>query len=339
MTEPGLPVGKLPPDLMARLLARAPVDDPSVLLGPGVGLDCAVVDIGDRLLVLKSDPVTFVTDELALYLIQVNLNDLATTGATPRWLLVTLLLPEGRTSAGSASGIMESLYALCRANGIALVGGHTEITHGLDRPIASAALIGEVARDRLVTPRGAAPGDRVLLTKGVPIEGASILAREFPDRLRPALGEDGLARARDLLVEPGIGVLRDARIALGAGRVSAMHDPTEGGLAAALWELAEASGRSLRIRAKAVPVPEPCRRVCEAFGIDPLETIASGALLLTTPSSDAAGIRRALEAAGIACADIGEVGEGPARVERAEDGTPFSWPERDGIARAFERGG
>ncbi|MGD8309392.1 MAG: AIR synthase family protein [Chromatiales bacterium] len=336
MTDSDLPVGKLPPALLERLLAGAPTD-PSVVIGPGIGLDCAVVDIGDRLLVLKSDPVTFVTDDLGRYLVQVNLNDLATTGAVPRWLLVTLLLPDGRTSAACADGIMETVYGLCREYGIAVVGGHTEITHGLDRPVASAALIGEVARDRLITPRGARPGDRVLLTKGVPIEGASILAREFPDRLRPLLGEEGLARARDLLADPGIGVLEDARTALAAGRVSAMHDPTEGGVAAALWELARASGRSLSIRVAAIPVPELCARICGAFHIDPLETIASGALLLTAPEPDARRITAALEAAGIPCADIGAVGEGPAGVRRADDGQALPWPERDGIARAFER--
>jgi hydrogenase maturation factor len=133
---PSLPVGKLPPELLARLLAAAPVADPRVLVGPGVGLDCAVIDLGERLLVCKSDPVTFATEQLGDYLVQLNANDLATTGATPSWLLVALLLPENAADDAMAERLMGQIGAACRELGIALVGGHTEITYGLDRPVA-----------------------------------------------------------------------------------------------------------------------------------------------------------------------------------------------------------
>ena len=245
---PSLPVGKLPPEILARLLAAAPVDDPRVLVGPGVGLDCAVIDLGEQLLVCKSDPVTFATDQLGAYLVQVNANDLATTGATPSWLLVTLLLPENAADEAMAERLMAQIGDACRELGIALVGGHTEITYGLDRPVAVGTLLGLVARDRLVTPRGAQPGDRLLLTKSVPIEATAILARERSDRLGDLLTDADLSQAQGYLNDPGIGVTRDARIALDAGRVTAMHDPTEGGLATALWELAQASGQRLAIR-------------------------------------------------------------------------------------------
>ena len=324
-----LPTGKLPSDLLARLLARAPAGDARVVLGPGIGLDCAVVAQGDTLLVYKSDPITFATDEIGWYLVHVNANDIATTGATPRWLLVTALLPEGKTTAEDVERIAEQVYAACREIGVAVIGGHTEITHGLDRPILAGTLIGEVARERLVTPRGAVPGDRVLLTKGVPIEATAILAREFPARLAGALSAAELGRARAFLHDPGISVLRDARVALAAGRVTAMHDPTEGGLAGALWELAEACGRALVVDPAAVPVPELSARICRVFGLDPLAAIASGALLLTAPAADAPRVRRALEADGIPCAEIGVVEEGPA-------GVNLPRPERDEIAKAWE---
>jgi hydrogenase expression/formation protein HypE len=325
-----LPTGKLPPDLLARLLARAPGGDPRVVLGPGIGLDCAVIAQGDTLLVYKSDPITFATDEIGWYLVHVNANDIATTGATPRWLLVTALLPEGHTTAEDVESIAEQVYAACREIGVAVIGGHTEIAHGLDRPILAGTLIGEVSRERLVTPRGAVPGNRVLLTKGVPIEATAILAREFPERLTGVLSAAELERARAFLHDPGISVLRDARIALAAGRVTAMHDPTEGGLAGALWELAEASGHALVVDAAAVPVPELSARICRAFGFDPLAAIASGALLLTAPAADAPAIRRALEVEGIPCAEIGVVEDGPA-------GVNLPRPERDEIAKAWER--
>jgi hydrogenase expression/formation protein HypE len=334
-----LPIGKLPPDLLAKLLARAPVEDPDVIVGPAVGMDCAVVEADDSLLVLKSDPITFVAEDMGRYLVEINTNDIATSGAEPRWLLITLLLPEGQATAALVERIMGEVYETCRRLNIAVVGGHTEITHGLQQPIAVGTLIGVVIATKLITPRDAKPGDRVLLTKGVPIEGTSILAREFPDRLAGTLSPAELKQARNFLNEPGISVLHDARTALAAGRVNAMHDPTEGGLAAALWELAEASGRTLTIDAAAIPIPALAARVCAAFDIDPLSTIASGALLLTTPADQAPRILGALEREGIACADIGEVGAGPAAVYRRVGDTrePLTWPAQDGVALVFER--
>ena len=301
MTTP-LPVGKLPADLLRPLLAQAPIDDPRVLLGPQIGLDCAVLDFGDRLLILKSDPITFATAEIGWYLVQVNANDIATTGATPRWLLVTTLLPEGQTTPALAQDIAAGVYAACRDLGISVIGGHTEITHGLDRPILAGTLIGEVARERLITPRGLRPGDRLLLTKGVPIEATALLAREFPGRLAAHLSPAELAQAQAYLTDPGLSVLRDAQIATAAGTVTAMHDPTEGGLLGALWELAEAGDKTLLVDPTAVPVPPLSARICAAFDLDPLATIASGALLLAASPAAVPAIRAALQEAGIRCA-------------------------------------
>jgi hydrogenase expression/formation protein HypE len=336
-TPDPLPLGKLPPELLAQLLAQAPVSDERVLVGPGVGFDCAVVDLGPTLLVLKSDPITFATAEIGRYLVQVNANDIATTGATPRWLLVTLLLPEGKTTAALAAEISQQIYTACREMGVSVLGGHSEVTYALTRPIAIGTMIGEVTRDRLVTPAGARPGNRLLLTKGVPIEATAILAREFADRLTAVLSPAELAQAQDFLVNPGISVLREAEIALQAGRVTAMHDPTEGGLAAALWELAEASGRSLLVEPAAVPVPPLAGRICRALGLDPLAAIASGALLLAVAADDSAAICQALQAAGIGCAEIGEVIEGEAAVWMVTGNGRqlLPRPAQDEIARAY----
>ena len=332
-----LRVGKLPPELLSTILSRAAIDDPRVILGPGIGLDCAVVDLGDRLAVYKSDPITFASDQIGYYLVHVNANDIATTGAQPLWLLVTLLLPEKGTSAELPDAIMTQIYDACRDLGIAVIGGHTEITTGLDRPIAMGTLIGEVARDKLITPRGARTGDRMLLTKGVPIEATTLLAREFPARLHDALTSTEIAAAQNYLFEPGIGITHDARTAIKAGRVTAMHDPTEGGIVTALWELAQASGKTLRVDARAIPVPALARRVCEVFGIDPLCAIASGSLLLTAPPPDAAAICSTLVSEGIACADIGAVADGPDVVERKTPAGYEAWPRPavDDITKAF----
>jgi len=309
-----LPVGKVPRNVLERLLVQAPTQDPQLVLGPGIGIDCALVEVADTLLVVKSDPITFATDAIGWYVVQVSTNDLATTGATPRWLLVTMLLPEARTTARLVERISQDVYRACRDIGVTVIGGHTEITAKLDRPILVGTLMGTVDRTRLVTPQGAREGDRILLTKGVPIEAAAILVREFPNRARHALSAAELRRARAFLYNPGISVLREAKIALQAGQVTAMHDPTEGGLATALWELAEASGRSLTIDRRAVPIPPLAARICQVFDLDPWTAIASGALLITAPAGEAPQICHAIAAAGIACADIGEVVDGPASV-------------------------
>jgi hydrogenase maturation factor len=336
MTPP-LPVGKLPPDLLAAILSRERIDDPRVILGPGIGLDCAVIDTGERLTVYKSDPITFATDQIGYYLVHVNANDIATTGARPLWLLVTLLLPEETTTAELPNDIMAQVYDACRDLGVTVIGGHTEITAGLARPIAIGTMIGDVARGGLISPRGATAGDRVLLTKGVPIEATALLAREFPARLRGVLTESEIDAAQNYLFQPGIGVTRDARVAIAAGRVMAMHDPTEGGVITALWELALASEKTLLIDPENILVPSLARRVCEAFDIDPLSAIASGSLLITTPPGDARAIRAALDGEAIACTDIGEVLDGPATVERTTAVGRQTWPrpEVDAITKAF----
>lgn len=337
MTQEILPLGKLPLELLNQILYSNKIEDERIILGPGVGIDCAVVDIGSRYLVLKSDPITFATDEIGWYSVQVNANDLATTGARPLWFLNTLLLPEGRTTHEDVLRINQQLRDACASLGIIVVGGHTEVTHSIDRPILVGTLVGEVEKDRLVTPRGARPGDRILLTKGIPIEATSILAREFPNRLQAVLTEAELREAADFLHNPGIGVTRDASLALNAGRVTAMHDPTEGGLAAALWELAEASGNVLEVKQEAIHIPELSGKICAFFGLNPLGTIASGALLMTVDPQDAQKIRAALEDAGIRCTEIGQVAEGAPAVHITGNGTPrlLEHPEQDEIGKVY----
>jgi hydrogenase maturation factor len=320
------------------MLAAAPVQDERIMLGPGVGLDCAVLDLGSTLLVFKSDPITFATEEIGWYAVQVNANDIATTGATPVWFLMTLLLPGEGTDASLVEQISQQVFEACQSIGVSVIGGHSEITHGLERPIVVGTMIGEVSRQDLVTPRGASPGERILLTKGVPIEAISILAREFPDKLSGLLSPAEIAQARDYLHDPGISVLEDAWLAVQAGTVTAMHDPTEGGLASALWELAEASKLVITIDPGAVLVPDLAWRICQAFDIDPLSAIASGALLLTTPPGDAARICQALEKEGVPCTEIGRVEKGVPEVWRTTDSGQemLERPTRDEIARVFD---
>ena len=257
-------------------------------------------------LLLTADPITFATDEIGLYTVTVNANDIATAGGTPRWMLVTVLLPAGRSTQDLARDVQAQIEAACRELGIALVGGHTEVTVGLERPVVMGAMVGEVSRDRLVRSDGGRPDDVVLLTESAALEGSCILAREHREQLRGAGFEDELLkRCAGFLRTPGLGVLPAARAALRAALVHAMHDPTEGGVATALWELAEASRISLHVEPHSIPVLSETRRLCDHFGLDPLGLISSGALLLLVAPADADAVIRACEGESIPCTRIG----------------------------------
>jgi hydrogenase maturation factor len=264
--------------------------------------------MGDRYLVATSDPITFATDDVGWYALQVNANDVAVRGARPRWFLATVLLPEGRTSDEDVSTLFARLHEACEDMEIALVGGHTEITYGLDRPIIAGTMLGEVAKDKLVTTGGAQVGDAVVMTKGIPLEGAAIIAREKEAELR-ARGVPAavIRRARSFLRAPGLSVLPEAEIACELATVHAMHDPTEGGIATALHELADAANVGLRIDRDRIMTLAEGKVLCDAFGLDPLGTIASGALLLTLAPADAGVVIHALAREAIDCHFIGQV--------------------------------
>jgi len=333
-----LPAGKLPLALLDKLLQRFAPDDPRIVVGPAAGEDAAVFDFGDRYLVAKTDPITFATNEIGWYAVNVNANDIAVMGAEPRWFLATVLLPAGQATADMAEAIFGQIHAACAALGISLAGGHTEITVNLDRPIVSGTMLGEVAPERLVTTAGAQVGDAVLLIKPAPIEGAALIALERVDALRergysPAFIE----RVQGFLHDPGISVVAPARLALEIADVHAMHDPTEGGVLTGLLEIARAAKVGLTVDLDAIPLLSEGAVLCREFGLDPLGTIASGALLLTVADEDAARLVATMAAAGYPAAIIGRVTDPAAGLVARRDGQPVPWPlyATDEITKIF----
>lgn len=333
----GLPVGKIPADLLAELLARSAPGrlDPALLLGPRPGEDAAAVRIGDRAVVLASDPVTFATAELGWYAVHVNANDVAVCGAAPRWFLATVLLPEGAPPALPLA-IADQIAAACAEIGATLVGGHTEVTAGLPRPVVAGTMVGEVAADRLIITGGARPGDLLLLTHGVAIEGTALIATEFAAAVDAVLGAETGRRCRAFLRAPGLSVVAAARIAAAAG-VHALHDPTEGGLATALHELADAAGCGVLLDAEAVPIYPETRALCAHFGLDPLGLLASGALLIAAEPACVARLQADLAMAGIPAAIIGQALPATAGRHLRRGGTTVALPRfaRDEVARLF----
>ena len=332
--------GKLPAGLLAELLKAIPIDDPDVIVGPRLGEDAAVLDIGDRYLIAKSDPITFTSHRIGWYALQINANDVATMGARPRWFLGTLLLPPECTKQ-TVKQIFTDLQDACQALGVTLIGGHTEVTDGVKRPILAGTLLGEVAKDRLVVNANARPGDIILLTNGVAIEGTAILAQDASEELAAqGVAPATIARAQAYLDDPGISVTPAAEALCRSLHPRAMHDPTEGGLATALAELAAGAACGLSVDLDMVPLLAETAEICEALALDPLGLLASGALLAVVAPEDVVAALAALRDEGIEAAAIGRLTEPTQGIRMLVDGAWHDVPSfpRDELARYFEEG-
>jgi hydrogenase maturation factor len=332
-----LPIGKLPADLLANLIAGHRIDDPAVVVGPGIGRDAAAIEVGESIVVVKTDPITFATDAAAQYLVDVNANDLACMGATPRWLLVTALLPGSRTTRATVETLFRDLQQACDRRQIALIGGHTEVTAGIDRIILVGQLLGLAPRESLVTPGHAKPGDRLLITKALAIEGTALLARERTSELAETLGQELVDRASALLVDPGISIVADASAILSTGGATALHDPTEGGFATGIRELAQASGCGALVNESLIPVLPETRAIAGHFGLDPLGLLASGSLLAAVSPGSVPDIERVLRERGIPFSWVGKLTSPERGFTLIRDGQPIelaTFPA-DEIARAL----
>lgn len=336
MSQESLKCGKLPHHLLEKLLKIINTQDKEILLGPRVGEDSAVVRWRRNLLVATSDPITFASELLGWYTVMVNANDIVVIGAKPRYILVTLLLPPG-CSPTLPFDIMQQVEEAAKTLSVKVIGGHTEVTPGLDRPIAVGTMLGET--NKVIYP-SANEGDIIGLTKGIAIEGTALLAREFPQLLLSVgIEKEMIEKAKNLIFQPGISVVKEALLL--RDYVSSMHDPTEGGLATALYELCLANDKGALIYEEAIPVLPECEIFCEKLGLNPLGLIASGALLFTLPEEKAKIAERALQKEGIGFWKIGEIRDKDfgIKLERNGELLPLPCFERDEVARLEEKWG
>ncbi|AHG02976.1 hydrogenase expression protein [Halobacterium sp. DL1] len=312
---------------------RTGAERADVRLGPTYGADFGVVDVGDRVLALATDPV-FVLRELgveraAWFAFHICVSDVALSGLPPAHLSVTLNLPPG-TSTETFDDIWAVFDREARDLGASITTGHTGTYEGCAFPTvggATALAVGDPAD--LVVPTGAHPGDRVVVTKGPAIESVGLLGVLFGDDL--PLGDDVVAAARERFEEAS--PVRDALTAAAAGDVTAMHDATERGLANGLHELAAASGVSLAVERERVPVGAGVQEVCELFGMDPWTASSEGTVVLTVDSGDVNAVLGALDSAGIRAADVGVVEEGAGVTV---DGDPLAEPDSDPLWPAYQ---
>ena len=353
-----LPAGKFPSDLLGRFLESLPAPPPGVLLGPHLGRDVAALDLSAAdpghhsshlpLLAVGSDPVTFTTDDLGRWAVLVNANDVATCGAVPRWFFATILFPAQATP----SEVMAALHGLrreCAAQDVVLCGGHTEITDAVTRPIVSGTMLGIATADTLVDVRSMQPGDALLLTKRVAVEGTALLAVEMgPELALRGMEPDQLANCRAL--RERLSVVTEAVLAASFAGVHGMHDVTEGGLATAVLELAQAGGHAIEVDVDNVPVYPETRRLCGLLDADPLGLIGSGSLLIVCDAAQSGHLAVALAAAGVENTRIGHVlgplagpaSAAPGLAVQARRGDALAaWPvfEVDEVARLLSGGG
>ena len=307
MVSYSLAVGKLSPELLGKLVFnRLGTPSSRVLLGPHIGEDASVIDFGQKALVVHSDPITGAVENVGWLAVNVCANDIATRGVRPLWILIVMLLPQNIKTV-QLERITNQIDEAAKELGITVVGGHSEVSLGIDRPILVATTLGEAENAKFVSTSGAKSGDQIIVTKGAAIEGTAILSTEFGEFLQAKIGGSVVQRAQGFIKM--ISVVKDALAAVAVGGVHAMHDATEGGIAGGLQEIAWASKVGIQAYEEKIPIYEETRKICQVLNMDPLKTISSGTLIISAHSEKAEKILIALEKEGVKAAIIGQVVE------------------------------
>jgi hydrogenase expression/formation protein HypE len=299
-----LPPGKIPIDILKEVVFKnLGAERKEVTVGPQAGIDGAVIDLGEKSLVVSMDPITGAVERIGWLAVNVNANDIATFGVEPAFLFSCMLLPEG-ADRGLVEAISTQMSAAAKALGVAIVGGHCESTPRLAHPIVVCCIMGMTEKGCYVTAGGAQTGDKLILTKSAGIEGTAILATDRETDLQKTLSASVLERAKNYWSQ--ISVVKDALTACRTGGVHAMHDPTEGGVAGGVHEVADASSLGVRVYEDAVTVKSETAEICRYFKMDPLQLISSGALLISADPQSSDEIVKNLAVQGIQASVIGE---------------------------------
>ena len=312
-------IGKLHPRLLAKyIFKRTGKPDPKVIVGPAYGEDSAIIDIGQQVLVAHVDPITEAVERIGWLAVNIVCNDIAVRGAKPRWLLAVLYLPEACPEK-IIDEITAQMDKAAKQIGAMIVGGHTEYTPRLDRPLIAMTALGLTQKNKYITTSGAKPGDLIIMTKGAAIEGTAILATDFKRNLiNKGIPKETIEKARKFIEE--ISVIPEA-LTLAEIGVNSMHDPTEGGLLGGLTEIAHASNVQLEVWEEKILIREETKQICEALNLNPLKLIGSGALIATIPKENVEKAKKALKQKGIRHAIIGQAKEGKGLTLHKRDGT------------------
>ena len=313
-------IGKLDNDALNELiLKKFKHIRPEVVCFPRVGVDCAAVDMGGRLAVLSTDPITSATGNLGTLTVHVSCNDAAAAGAEPVGLLVTLLIPPSATEEEVAR-VADELSIAAEAANVEIIGGHTEVTEAVNRLVTCATVLAKAGPRGVIEPGGMQEGDDIVLTKWAGLEGTAVIAEDYPERLG-SLSVQELADARGFIRM--VSVVKEGLYAASHG-ATAMHDVTEGGVLGAAWEMAEASGKGITINRDAIPVHPVTREICACVGVDPLRLLSSGAMLIACADGEA--MVKGLLAQGV---NASVIGKATGQAARFADGALILPPEAD----------
>ncbi len=317
-------IGKIPENVLKRsVFKQIHTKREEVILGAGVGEDCAAIKLSeDEMFVISTDPVTGTATDIGHLAIHITLNDLASSGAEPVGVMLTLLLPEQAQEA-DLKKMMGQIEQACAQAKVQIMGGHTEVTRAVSQPVVNVCGVGKVKASKLISTAGARPGDDILASKWIGLEGTSIIAKEKEQELSQHYSPKLVQKAQKF--DQYLSVLPEAAVAVKSG-VSAMHDVTEGGIFGALWELAESSGVGLEIDLKKIPVKQETIEVCEFFGINPYELISSGCMLMASPDGNT--LLRELDKAGVHASLIGKATAGNDRVLLNQEERRFLEPPK-----------
>lgn len=297
--------GKVPPEILESIVyANLGRKDPDVLLGPELGEDAALIKVGEKVIVASTDPITGSIEDVGWLAVHVNANDIATFGVHPRWFLASVMLPNGYTPK-ELNIIMRQIDDAAKKLGVAVVGGHSEITERINQPIVTGFMLGVTNLGEYVTSHDAKPGDDLIITKTVAIEGTSILATEGHFFLSNYLDNKTLKHAKRMRKQ--ISVVQDGVTAYETGFVSAMHDPTEGGIMVGIHELCDASDVGCEIDSDSIPLDDSTIRICEILDVNPLELISSGCMLISCNANHSESVIEALDVVGIKSRIIGTI--------------------------------
>jgi hydrogenase maturation factor len=296
--------GKVPKHILQKtVFSHLGVTRKEVVVGPTFGVDGAVIRLGKKTLITSMDPITGAIERIGWLAVNINANDVSTFGVEPAFFSSCLLLPEA-SSEETVATVCKQMDLAAKKLNISITGGHSEVTPMLTFPIVVGCCMGVAEKERYVTSKGATPGDLLILTKSVGIEGTAILATDRFNQLSAKLPKSTLIKAQRFFND--ISVVNEAVLAFKTGCVTAMHDPTEGGVIGGIFEMAGASGVGFRIFEDAISITEETKKVCKFFGIDPLQLIASGSLLISTRHAHGERVLRTLRESGVKAATIGE---------------------------------
>ena len=312
-----LKAGKLDSDLLKKLVfEKITYRNDDVRVRPGIGEDCAVIDFGENECIMSTDPITSAVSDIGRLSIHITCNDIASNGVQPLGIMLAVMLPEGTTEEDVAYIMGQAAETAAELN-VEIIGGHTEITPAVKQPVIVSTAIGKALSGSSQSGDDMVPGDHIMMTKAVGLEGSGIIACDYGQELKDVMTEAEIETAKSFLDR--VSVVKEG-VAAGSVGTHGMHDITEGGILGAVWEMCQISGNGAEIWKDKIPAEPETLKICDRFDINPLRLISSGSMVIIVPADKKEEMLSAMDAAGVPCSIIGVVKDKAAGVKMSDNG-------------------